>query len=457
MLRKRRRSAAALVAGLLALAPNAFGQAAPLSAREHFARGYALAQNGDPNAAIIEFEQAYAASPNPSVLYNLGLAYAAAGRSSEAVETLKRYLAQSGASNDDARTRQIEALISYHSERVGKLAIQVTPPAATLSVDGRALGSGSQTVALNPGAHGLMVTAPGFEPLSVPVSIVTGQLKSLDLHLAPRATPAALQIRCQADGVTISVDGAAIGKTPQITAIPATSGSHRVRFERPGYLPDEQAVELPNGETGIVTCRLRIDPGDSSHGKLTISHPEGTRVFLDDAPFEGAPVPRGPHRLSVLGPEYSVETRRIVLGPREQAHLTLVPLRDPQRLVDEHERTRHWVRIGSLTLAAVGVATAVTATALYIDNNARYSAWQAKSRKSVSTLPTDPNAANALDALLAEENSIRHRDSVALGLTVFSCAALATSAVLFLSSQKHEERLVITAGTQPGIRYERQF
>src|SRR5689334_19745800 len=61
------------------------------TARAHFERGYALAQQGAFEPAVAEFELAYAASPHFSVLFNLGQAYGASGRAVQAERTLLRY------------------------------------------------------------------------------------------------------------------------------------------------------------------------------------------------------------------------------------------------------------------------------------------------------------------------------------------------------------------------------
>ena len=46
-------------------------------ARERFGRGLRLFNDGDNAGALAEFERAYALSPHPSVLYNIGLVNAA--------------------------------------------------------------------------------------------------------------------------------------------------------------------------------------------------------------------------------------------------------------------------------------------------------------------------------------------------------------------------------------------
>jgi hypothetical protein len=446
-----------LALALFALPLSAFAESPSDSAREHFTRGYAFAQSGDANAAIREFEQAYAASPNTSVLYNLGQAYAAAGRSSEALDALQRYLELGGAAVTEARAQQVNALIAYHAQRVGQLEIELEPRSATLLVDGAVIGSGPRTIRLNAGPHGLTATAPGFESRTVRANVTAQTAEKLSIRLAPQAEPAHLSIACALDDVRVFVDGVPRGQTPLLAGIATTSGSHRVRFERIGYLPDERAFTLAAGASQVAACQLGVDTADPSHGTVSVWHPAGTRVTLDGLPFRGSIVAHGVHRLQVVGAGYAPETTRIELLPRQRMTLTLLPAREPLAQRAERERSRTAVRVWSYVMAGVAVATGATAAAIYVDDNSRYAAWQAKSRTTVKSLPSDPNAPQTLDALLAEENGIRKRDAVALGLSVLSCSALAASAVLFFSSRAPSDQLVLSAGAAPSLRYVHTF
>ena len=448
---------ASALGATLGLPRPAFAEEPTRSAREHFAAGYALADKGDAAAAIASFELAYAASPNPSVLYNLGQAYAAVGRSGEAVEALQRYLKLSGPSVGEPRIRQVEALIAYHVQRSGTLELALEPATAEVSVDGHSLELGMTSLRVNAGAHALTAVAPGFEAMQARVVVPAGEVRKLSLRLQRLSAPAQVLIRCPVEAVRVLVDGVEQGRTPAYVGGALGSGVHEVRLERAGYLPAQLKLELSPGSSREVPCTLRIDPVSSRLGALWVTHPEGTTVFLDGSPFSGGQVPEGVHHVLVTGPEHATETRRVTVKLGARTALTLTPLRAPGTLHAQQERSRHALRVGSYALAGVAAATAVAAVALRIDTDARYSAWQKKSHETLSTLPSDPEAAASLDQLLAEENDIRRRDSWALGLTVFSCTALATSAVLFLSSSPHRDRLIVTAGVSPGLRYEHSF
>src|SRR5690242_763381 len=61
-------------------------------AAARYTRGIELANQGLYQAALEQFQNAYAASPHYAVLYNIGQAQIALGRPIDAIEALSRYL-----------------------------------------------------------------------------------------------------------------------------------------------------------------------------------------------------------------------------------------------------------------------------------------------------------------------------------------------------------------------------
>ncbi len=163
-------------------------------ASEHFDRGYELAQQGSLEEAIREFKLAYARSPHPSVLYNLGQAYAASGRAAEAVRTLREYLEKSGDQTDLDKRAQASSLIEYQSQRVGVLELTVTPAGASLTLDGEPLGTAplAGPLELTAGFHALEVTHPGYVSKSFRLEIVGKSRQALELGLDLTPQPAAV-------------------------------------------------------------------------------------------------------------------------------------------------------------------------------------------------------------------------------------------------------------------------
>jgi len=324
---------------LVTTAARAEPEEASAKARDHFTRGYELAQGGDAASAIREFELAYSLSPNPSVLYNLGQAYAAAGRAADAVTTLERYLELSGSGVSEARALQVKELVEFQSHKVGKLAVDVEPANATVWIDGKAVDGDAHSLLLNAGVHHVLASAPGFELASA-----------------------------EAD-------------------VPA------------------------QGQT-TLTFRLKA-----------VSSPVPT-------PSRTATSPAPP-------------------APRAAFH-------DP-RVEELERRYARTLRVWSYVLGGAALASGTAAAVLYVDNSSRYAAWRESSRAVIASLPDNPRPTQSLDAVLAEANELRRRDDFALGLAVFSGAALAAGAVLFFSSQASEDGIVFSVSTAPELRYVHAF
>src|SRR6186997_3263906 len=108
-------------------------QAQPTSsARAHFTQGVEQAQLGDFESASANFEEAYRLSPHYAVLYNLGQAYAALGKSIEAVRAFEMYLESGGQKILPERQTEVRQLILLSKKRVGYVAFEIEPSGAKL-------------------------------------------------------------------------------------------------------------------------------------------------------------------------------------------------------------------------------------------------------------------------------------------------------------------------------------
>jgi len=84
-------------------------------ARQRFAEGLSLYQQGDYTGAREKLEGAYAASAAPPVLYNIGACLEQLGRLDEAVDAFEAYLADAPSPRDDVRAR-----IASLREKIGR-------------------------------------------------------------------------------------------------------------------------------------------------------------------------------------------------------------------------------------------------------------------------------------------------------------------------------------------------
>jgi tetratricopeptide (TPR) repeat protein len=188
--RARRRA----VAAILSLALTCSGAAraegdTQAEARAAFARGYALTQEGRYEEAIADFTHAYRISPHYAVLYNLGQAYAAAGRPGQAADALKRYLAEGGSKVPAARRRQVEADIAAQERRVAAAPASAPMPPASDPVGARAPIAAPADPPPPPAAAaaGISAATPSWSPDSPSLTVAADPAFAGQAHLTAPA------------------------------------------------------------------------------------------------------------------------------------------------------------------------------------------------------------------------------------------------------------------------------
>jgi len=95
-------------------------------ARAHFQAGSGYFDTGDYEAAVREFERAYALSPHPPLLYNLYAAHERLGNIEQAVKYLEQYLATA---SDVTNREALEARLSNLRRRLTEPGDQGAPVA----------------------------------------------------------------------------------------------------------------------------------------------------------------------------------------------------------------------------------------------------------------------------------------------------------------------------------------
>jgi hypothetical protein len=133
-------------------------------ASQHFQRAVELLRNRQVREALAEFRLAYGLRPHYSVLFNIAQAHAELGEAVEAVETLGRYLDEGREAISQERRVEVGAKVRQLETRIGLVDIQTSLPGATVSVDGKNVGSSpfSEPFRMNAGAHLVTASHPGY-------------------------------------------------------------------------------------------------------------------------------------------------------------------------------------------------------------------------------------------------------------------------------------------------------
>jgi hypothetical protein len=165
-----RRTAVALTVALAWTAalsgPVAQAQTAPVignpqAARSLFERGLAELDARRYPPAVLLFEESYRLNPVPVVLYNLALAHRALGHHHAAIEHFERYLTQSGGDLPEGRAAAVANAVASLRAELATVRLDVTPTAFSVNVDGRDARAAAGVLTVDPGAHTLLVSAPG--------------------------------------------------------------------------------------------------------------------------------------------------------------------------------------------------------------------------------------------------------------------------------------------------------
>jgi hypothetical protein len=154
--------------------------------------GVAAFDSGNFEAARLAFQQAYAVKQDPEVLRNLGVSEVLSGHHLDGARHLSEYLAVASRASDSER-RDLEAMLARAEERVGRVAIEVTPAGAQIFLDGARVGDAplARPVHVEPGEHVIQVSQQGLGTDERRIQIAAGESQEIALVLQAPAADAA--------------------------------------------------------------------------------------------------------------------------------------------------------------------------------------------------------------------------------------------------------------------------
>jgi hypothetical protein len=370
----------------LALPALALAQATPKPADDprkteaaaRFERGLKLFNGGDNAGALAEFKRIQEILPNPVVLYNIGLVYAAMGRPVDAVDALEAAIPSGSLSASDLeRAKQTHA---EQKARVARLMVTTNPEGARIEIDAVQVAKTplSAPIRIAEGTHIVGAVAEGYAPTRKEVVVAGNADATIHLELVPTQSKqlANLSLRSLTAGADVIVDGTLSGRTPLATSITLPPGRHVVELKRAGYVSGRREVDLGAGATSEMALDLAVDQSAlaTEGATLVIESSEGPVDLTVDGRRHGpytAPIrlPRGPHRVSVTAAGFIPAERQVNLDPSvtNVARFDLEPTpetRESHRSTALMHRTWGWVGIiGGALISGTGVTLVVLGSA----------------------------------------------------------------------------------------------
>lgn len=473
----KRRFAAALLGGLCfatltaplahAAEPDATAKA---DAAKRFDRGLSLFNEGDNAGALAEFKQVYATLPNPVVLYNIGLVYAAMGRPVDAVDALKQVVNDTTLSA--AQHERAQSTLTDQEARIGRLSITSVPAGARITVDNVDVATTPLTAPLrvSAGSHVVGAVAEGYALARKEVVVAGNADAQLSFQLVrlEATRDANLTVRSRLAGAEVFVNGKSAGKTPLSTSLAVPPGHVNVELRRPGYVTAKAQLDITEGATGEVSLDPSIDSKALATEGVFFSVDVGRKnaeLFVDQehlGPYSGpVRLPKGPHRVRVEAAGFLPFERDVSLegGKDNVLQGKLEPTPETRAAHDANvslHRTWGFIGIGAGTLIAGGGLAFLLINSGPKDD-ARKELEEANAAQASGDVPphcnlfsTPVNSVGECQAYVDDKqsayDSAKTKDVIGyVGIGV-GAAALATGVIVLLTGESANEYAALPAG-----------
>lgn len=313
--------AACLVLGLAGTAPVARA-AAPTpadlaTAKKLFQQGLKLYNEGSYREALAAFLRANETSPRASIQRNIAQCHRDLKDFAAAYDAYQALLGKYGSTMGAADQRAVQRAIDELGLLTGAVRVLVTEPGAAVTVDGKDAGTTplAAPLRLSLGAHQVVVTKAGYEPLQKSVQLSGGDEARVEGPLSPEITTGHLVVTAGGAKVEVFVDGNDVGPAPWEGDV--KPGSHVVEGRGDGRAIAARTVDVAlKGRVEAAldltaqSGRVQVDT-HTADGAITI---DGTA--MGKGVWEG-PLQAGQHEIVIEAPGYRTYRRAFLVHAGE--------------------------------------------------------------------------------------------------------------------------------------------
>lgn len=223
------------------------------AAKLHFDQGIALFNEGNFQGALAEFTESYRLKPLPVVRKNIGHTQHRLFRYADAIESLQDYLDHTPDATDAA---EVQKIIAEIRALLADVTLTVSPPGASIAVDGKVVGIAPLTkpLAVAAGSHAIEISADGYQTEKRDI-LVAAQLP-VSLTFALKAIPKTGHVRIAASvpRATVVIDGKPIGIAP--LELELDGGGHQIEVTANGHKTHRGELVVTVGQRRDVTISL---------------------------------------------------------------------------------------------------------------------------------------------------------------------------------------------------------
>lgn len=217
-------------------------------------KGDGLFMQRDFVGALQAYDEAYALSPNPALLYNRGRALQSLARFPEALEALQKFSEQAG-EDLKAKVAGLGDLMADIASKVATVDVTCNVPGGRVLLGGRELGvTPLGTLRVNAGKTTIEVLAEGYFPYRKEIDLPGGAKTPLEVVLLSRDKLGYLVVSSHVAGSRVAVDDKSIGVAPAEVGLPP--GTHPIVVSHEGMSDAATQVFIHAGERR----ELVVDP-----------------------------------------------------------------------------------------------------------------------------------------------------------------------------------------------------
>ena len=243
--------------------PPALSESLTGQAQADYQAARLLYGDGDFAGASLKFKQAFDASKDVRLLWNMAACEKNLRHYSRVYKLVERYVELGGAVLPESDKKDASDLLDAMKSYVSRVKISVNEPEATITIDDEVIGMSPlmETVLLDMGPRRIRVTKPGFSEHSDTLQVQGASDLPVAVKLVKESHEGRIAISAGADNM-LYLDGKLVGQGHWESAIP--SGAHTLRVTALGMKPYQTEIFLSDKETR--TLGVTLDPEAKKDG-----------------------------------------------------------------------------------------------------------------------------------------------------------------------------------------------
>jgi hypothetical protein len=211
--------------------------------------------DGDFSGASLKFKQAFEASKDVRLLWNMAACEKNLRHYSRVYKLVERYVDLGGSVLPESDKRDAADLLEAMKSYVSRVKIAVNEPEATITIDDEVVGMSPlmEPVLLDMGARRIRVTKPGFAAHIDTLQVQGASELAVAISLLKETHEGRIAVSAGADNL-LYLDGKLVGQGRWESVVP--SGTHTLKVTAPGMRPYQSEIVLADKETRTLGVTL---------------------------------------------------------------------------------------------------------------------------------------------------------------------------------------------------------